>query len=164
LYLEIKRLKKYVEELKERDSDDFWADAVPMVKRAQSLIKRKTDDGGGRVTMVIGDFIPNAKEPFMGQGAQAVSMNRLDRTIPHHAKDNISLIPLWRNVTAEWCIGKSEKIKYEWMQRHAARRYVIDIVFVYIIFFIFHISYNYFSLIFFPLLITDIVPAQQKTW
>ena len=120
VYLESKRLEKYVKELEERDTDDFWSDTVPLVIRARSLINRKTDDGGGKVTMSFGDF--KQRNTFMGQGAQAVSMNRLVRTIPHHAKDNISLIPLWRNVTAEWCIGESEEEKYKWMQRHAARK------------------------------------------
>lgn len=65
VYLESKRLEKYVKELEERDTDDFWSDTVPLVIRARSLINRKTDDGGGKVTMSFGDF--KQRNTFMGQ-------------------------------------------------------------------------------------------------
>ena len=118
---EIDRWDEYVDECEERNSVDYFNDTVVMCEIVQELISKGTDSGGGCVEMKLGDVEGDTSlggTRHLHQGKNSVSFNRLRRGQPHHYPGNLSIIPLWRNVPAEWCLDQSEEEKFKWMQNH----------------------------------------------
>jgi hypothetical protein len=116
---DIERWNKYVNELNDRNAPDHFEETVRICVRIQILISEDTDDGGGDVKLKLGDYcLGGYHENYMHQGKNIVSLNRLRRSEPHFYPDNLSIIPWWRNVVAEWCLDESEEKKFEWMQQH----------------------------------------------